>query len=364
MTESRYAHLVARLFARIDRDTATEIPGNRTEGILVVQRAIGRKRMLRRSSTFALVASVAALFVMAGAWLPRFARSHEPREVVRKDRSITVTASSGDGTIVPSSGAPVPLSTASTFVAAGSRVLVGSASGAHLALSTGTQIAVDPDSDVTLREGGSSAFFDLTKGSLVANVAKLAADERFVVHTVDTEVEVRGTSFRVSVVPFDPTCGDGTTTRVAVYEGIVVVRRGGTTEQVAKGEEWPKGCTHVDPASPDSPLAPPTAKPPESGRPRKSSPPEPSLLARENNDFAEAMLARRSADKSHAIATLDRFLAKHPTSHLAEDACAERMELLSTMDHARAAAAARQYLAKYPTGFARRTAEDILASAP
>ena len=98
-----------------------------------------------------------------------------------------------------------------------------------------------PGSDVTVRSGGRAAIFDLAGGSLKADVAKLAPDERFVVETADTEVEVRGTSFRVSVVPLDATCGDGTTTRVAVYEGMVAVRRNGREEIVSKGEEWPDG---------------------------------------------------------------------------------------------------------------------------
>jgi len=63
---------------------------------------------------------------------------------------------------------------------------------------------------------------------------------------------------------------------------------------------------------------------------------------------------------ARAVAAFERFLGKYPSSHLAENAAAERMKLLAATDPAKAAGAARQYLAKYPSGFARDDAKAIL----
>ena len=76
--------------------------------------------------------------------------------------------------------------------------------------------------------------FSLEAGSLFAKVAKLTADERFVVATPDAEVEVRGTAFRVTIVPADRACEDGSPTRLEVTEGVVVVRHAGVEHRRAE----------------------------------------------------------------------------------------------------------------------------------
>jgi hypothetical protein len=161
----------------------------------------------------------------------------------------------------------------------------------------------------------------------------------------------------VSVVPPDPSCGDGTTTRVVVYEGVVGVRQAGHKEDlVSAGQEWPK-CT-----------PPVAANPPAPGATANSAPRAPSVrastLADLNDMFAVAEQAKRSGATLDAIADFDRLLAKYPQSPLSESATAERMRLLRNVDMSRAASAARQYLARYPHGFARTDAEAILADSP
>jgi len=86
-------------------------------------------------------------------------------------------------------------------------------------------------------------------------------------------------------------------------------------------------------------------------------------LTEQNNLFAEAMAARKRGDSPTAIATFERFMAKYPSSVLAESAAVERMRLLDSTDKGRAASAANDYLARYPKGFARAEAEAI-AGAP
>jgi TolA-binding protein len=100
----------------------------------------------------------------------------------------------------------------------------------------------------------------------------------------------------------------------------------------------------------------------ETARPRPAPRPDASNLAAQNDQFAEAMSVKRRGDPVAAIAAFDRFLAMHPTSHLAENAAAERMKLLVPIDRAAARAAARQYVQKYPSGFACDDARAILAS--
>lgn len=263
-----------------------------------------------------------------------------------------------------SSGSSAPLE-AETALAPGSRLLVGQVAGAHLSLSTGTRIAIEPGSDVALVGHGRAAVFSLGGGSLRADVAKLAPDEQFVVRTADSEVEVHGTSFRVSVVPPDASCGEGATTRVSVYEGTVTVRRNGRVESVERGEEWPRGCAHAQGSAP-SPAPVSAEARAETSRiaPRPAPRVDVSNLAEQNDQFADAMSAKRRGDATAALAAFDRFLAMHPTSHLAENAAAERMKVLATFDRASARAAAKQYLARYPAGFARDDARAILETPP
>src|SRR5207253_11322434 len=99
---------------------------------------------------------------------------------------------------------------------------------------------------------------------------------------------------RVSVVASDPSCGDGTTTRVRVYEGVVVVRRNGEEDQIRKGEDWPRGCAaaraprDVESAAAIEPRAEANRAPPRG----LASHVDVSNLAEQNNQFAEAMLAK------------------------------------------------------------------------
>jgi hypothetical protein len=329
------------------------------EEIALIQRTMGQKRARRRAR---VLAGIGGAFVLAlvGSFAPRLFLRHRNADDAP---ALRVLASSlGGGTITTPAGAPVALG-ADVPLASGSRLKVGPTAGASLALSTGTRISIEPGSDVAFLDRGRAAVFGLRSGSMRADVAKLAENDRFIVETDDSEVEVRGTSFRVSVVPSDPACGDGTTTRVSVYEGIVAVRGRGQEHSVGKGETWPAGCAI---AARGRATEPPSPGPQEAAHPNvRSSAPrtDVSNLAEQNDQFAEAMLARRNG-AAGAIAAFDRFLARYPTSHLAENATAERMKLLSNVDRAKATQAARQYLAKYPAGFARDEAKAILQRTP
>jgi hypothetical protein len=311
-------------------------------------------------------ACAAALLVIGGLTLPRLIQRAPPRSgtaQLPEPGPEVVASASSEGTMIVSGESSVPLDTKRTL-RPGSRLVVGPVAGANVVLSTGSRLAIEPGSEVTVAGQGRAAIFDLGAGSLRADVAKLAPSERFLVRTADSEVEVRGTSFRVSVVLPDPECGERTTTHVKVYEGIVVVRRNGHEESVEKGEEWPRGCAQALAPRP----APVAAAPSNDVRvetsraaPRSSTRTEVSNLGAQNDQFADAMIIKRRGDTAAAIAAFDRFLALHPTSYLAENAAVERMKLLARVDHAAARAAARQYLQKYPSGFACDDARALVA---
>jgi hypothetical protein len=297
------------------------------------------------------------------------------------DAPFTVVGRSTGGVTVSSSASTDPLAEGKPL-AAGSRVISRAGGRALLAFSTGTQLTVEEGSDMTIVDQGATQVFALGGGALKADVAKLRDGQRFLVRTADAEVEVRGTSFRVSVAPSDPSCGAGTVTRVAVYEGAVVVRQHSPRaheDRVAAGEAWPANCAATPVAAPiaapagpsgrrSGPRAPiaraPSASDRASGPEAAAAPSSPSSLAEQNDRFAEAIAAKRSGSTSVAIARFERFLATYPSSALAESAAVERMKLLAATDPSRGAAAARQYLARYPAGFARAEAEAIVAERP
>jgi len=275
---------------------------------------------------------------------------------------------------------------------AGDRFVALRDGGAALALSSGTRLTLEGGGDLVWLEQGASHVFGVAAGAVRADVAKLSPGERFVLRTDDAEVEVRGTSFRVTRAPSRASCGGGTTTRVEVFEGVVSVRAGSSETRVAAGGTWPAGCDDTSrPGSeaslhaPDTPMdapprptAPTTAtspahtaatRAPESP-PRVASAPDPSAgatarasdLAAQNDLFDEALAEERRGDTGLALATFERFERRYPASPLAENALAARMKMLRQVDRSRARDAARAYLQKYPAGFARADAQALLES--
>ena len=394
MNSPRYARLIAEVFRRGELRTTDISPrSNRDEEIAIIEQAMDRRRRVRWQMVVGC--SAVAALVVGSVGAGRFGREKTlPQSVYATSMeskgpsatgAIAIAIASGSGAIVAAPGSSTPAAVGRALHA-GSRLIVDPSAGATLSLSTGTHLEVEPGSQLSVIEDSRAQVFALNAGSLRADVAKLAQDERFIVRTTDAEVEVRGTSFVVDVVPSDPACGAGTTTRVTVFEGVVVVRAGGQEETVERGAHWPRGCrkssiviasaggaskhvAKVDPARP-TPSMPPHASAPESQPPTAApsthhAPPAQrtasSSLAEENNLFAEGMVARRRGNVPLALERMERFLERYPASSLAENAAVERMRLLRAIDPAKATAAARQYLLRYPNGFARADAEAILA---
>ena len=165
--------------------------------------------------------------------------------------------------------------------------------------------------------------------------------ERFVISTPDAEVEVRGTRFRVAVVPSGYNCSENTVTRVAVTEGIVVVRSSGRESRVQAGGLWPSGCPEQAevaatlPPAVSHPHSPhPAPRRAVADRAPDPEPASPSPLATENDLFDAARKAESAGDKSGAVRLLDVLLARFPLSPLKESAALERERLGGSNDSA------------------------------
>jgi hypothetical protein len=248
-------------------------------------------------------------------------------------------------------------------VDAGDRIVVQRGGHVAFVLPSGTRVAIDEGTDLSIVAAGAMQLFRLGAGSMQAEVQKLGPAERFVVRTRDGEIEVRGTSFRLSDTLPDIACGGGTTTRLSVYEGVVAVRIGAAEVNVSAGEAWPMGCEpRTSGEAPSGSAAPPPAGPVSrtvAQAPRGADAARPQL-AEQNDMYERAIAARGRGDADGAIAAFDGLIAKYPSCPLAENAFAERMKVLAAVNHRRATEAARDYLARYPSGFARDDAETIL----
>ena len=207
----------------------------------------------------------------------------------------------------------------------------------------GTTLEVDPRSELQLVRADVQRWFRLARGAVSAHVTKLKAGERFVVATPDAEVEVRGTRFKVTVVPSDEACGQGALTRVAVYEGVVVVRSLGHQVRVEAGHRWPLGCPErtlspVAPAPERATISVKHAPARVSSTLLKSAPVESvlaSTLATENDLFGAALKAGRAGDRREAVELLNVLLARFPNSPLKQSAESARAKLSEAIQPAR-----------------------------
>ncbi len=259
---------------------------------------------------------------------------------------------------------------------------------AILGFANGTRITLSSSANLRVDNLGSMRRFSLFHGSLHAHVTKLLRGERFVVSTPDSEVEVRGTVFTVTVESSPERCrGSTSQSSVHVSEGAVWVRSEDRQVVLYPGESWSTPCLELgkaeesaaETAAPalvpgpesasvrsethkptavrvagrvsrilepnESPLAPPAAAvaPPAPG-PGESLPapgaapalsakpaqPAPiSRLAEENDLFTSALDAERQGQHDLALRRLDDLIARYPGGPLNESARAERQRILS-----------------------------------
>jgi hypothetical protein len=362
MSQPRYARLASKVL--VEQGEARDVPPSpeaRAAAITAVTAALTARRRARRAARWAAGAATAAAAVGAAIGVARWAPRHATRAAIAPlgaPSGVQIVAQSvGDGASVVVSGAEAPLAAGRT-IPEGSRLVTPADGRATLAFSTGTSVTLGEGTELTVGGEGQKQRLELGAGWVDLHVAKLAPNARFIVDTSDSEVEVRGTRFRVSVAHPDPACGGGTATRVAVTEGVVVVRHDGAEVRVAAGEEWPQGCAKAAAGSPGaSGAAPATGV--AAGHTYTPSP-----LPEQNRLYTKAIAAKNRGDARGAVALFDQYLAKYPDGQNAEDAAVERMHLLRTTAPARAVTAAHQYLGAHPNGWAREEAEAIVAGGP
>ncbi len=352
MSAPRYASLTAKLLANAPAEGPPPTHEERAEAVAAMAAAIRararRRRLVGAGLSFGAIAATLLVFL----WLQRESSAPEPARI---PTPVEVTATlTGRGTYLVDEGAPTEVSEPRALLR-GSKVHVRPSGSATLALSTGSTLRLEPETELTVVEKREVERFALSRGALRAEVAKLRADQRFLIETIDAEVEVRGTSFRVEVMP-ENRCA--TRTHVEVFEGVVSVRQDGELHPVRAGERWPREADCRPPEKPrlKRPLSRHRPVPPPP--PARETPS--SHLGEENDLYAAAVAAARAGDDRRAIELYERLLERDPDGPLAETAASRRMKALEGFDLDRAAEAARRYLARYPEGFAREEARRII----
>jgi ferric-dicitrate binding protein FerR (iron transport regulator) len=182
----------------------------------------------------------------------------------------------------------------------------------------------------------------LLEGTVALSVPHREARERFVVRVPDGEIEVRGTTFRVSVT-------DGRTTEVRVTEGVVAVRVGGRDEVILRtGDAWPS----VEPLAAAPAIATKTKTTTTSALPSDASP------------YADAIALYRGHRYDEAARAFHAFAASHSGAGEAEDAAFLEAVCLARAGRADAAGVvAERFLERYPSSFHARDAAMLVSRA-
>jgi hypothetical protein len=388
----RYADIVRRLVERTRWEAPAGLPTNRRRLVAAVEQALrarARRRLrLRRTAT---IACGAAAVLVIGVGAHRLSHRADEQQAARAAhatpavRALIVLGTGDDGQVEPmptgSTGTPVRPGMA---LDAGIRLVAPPSGELRLGTAEGTRLSLEPRGELTLVEASATQRFALRRGALRAHVARLSAGQRFLINTADAEIEVHGTAFRVAIVAPDLACGQGTTTRVSVSEGVVSVRSSDHEARVYPGGRWPEGCdaastpamrSAANRVARDAPsrslraLAPrATAIEPTLAQPTTTTTTTaltPSALAAQNDLFAAGVRARRQRQPLEAARLFGALASRYPDGPLVEGATVERMRALSLVDADAASRAARDYLARFPAGFARADAQELASrSAP
>jgi TolA-binding protein len=192
----------------------------------------------------------------------------------------------------------------------------------------------------------------LDEGTVSIHVRRQHVGERFLVVLPDGELEVRGTTFEVTVRA-------GVTTQVHVDEGIVEMRpRGSAVTRLEAGSSWaPPPAPSI--ATTAARAARPAATPPSA--PLASAAPG---VAGSDDEYATAVGLLRTGRSDEAAAALRAFVVAHPGAPQAEDASYLEAVALARAGRLDAAGlAAEHHLAGYPGSFHRKEAATLVARA-
>lgn len=347
MTDYFYARAAARLLAHGQPADKLQ-PGpseNRAATVAAMEREILNSARPRAASSARFwLAAAAGLALVAGlgvGW--RFARPSVPPTA---DPRVLVHVEGQRNNYRLLRGATIGNVVEASEMLPGDRVQTGAGDGVALLLSTGTRVAVAGQSEVQFRDSGhASQRFWLESGGLKASVAKLGPQERFLVQTLDSEIEVHGTVFSVKLEPAtEGSAINGARTRVCLEEGVVLWRQAGRETKMIASTGHSVGCEettaesgvvspvdrtddpNIEGSKPGERAGFGIARPKVHAREVAASTARqslPSHLAEQNDLFAAAMGAERQGNLGLAVAQLELLLARYPDGSLAESARAE-----------------------------------------
>lgn len=339
--EGRYALAAARLLGQAWPDQ----PGvggesRRDQVVAAMELDIAKGRRRRRAVAFVALTMAAAAALIVGLKLTG----------ARGEPSLVVKQTHGPRNLLVRAAASQPL-TPSVVLLEGDDVRCDGDGSATLGLANGTQLILSGSSRVRVDTLGHTRRFSLVHGWLDADVSKLAPDERFIVGTPDSQVEVRGTRFSVGVTESSAGCRvSRTRSTVKVREGSVWVRSRSETVLLGPGESWTAPCADLPtetraavPATAPAGARPvarltPAASPSGPAPDRKLKVPSDendrgaaatSRLAEQNDLLSAAMTAERAGQHEVALRTLDDLLKRYPKSPLLETARIERQRIMS-----------------------------------
>ncbi len=192
----------------------------------------------------------------------------------------------------------------------------------------------------------------LDEGTVTVHVRHQTVGERFLVMLPDGEIEVRGTTFDVTV-------DAGATREVHVDEGIVELRlRGRPVARLGAGETWDAPAQVVAEPAVSARPAPAAARPAGSSAPA-IAPADDGATA-----YARAIQLLREGRPGEAAAAFHALAAAHPGGPQAEDASfLEAVALARAGRLGEAADAAEHHLATFPSSFHRKEAALLVARA-
>jgi ferric-dicitrate binding protein FerR (iron transport regulator) len=334
-TDEKYALAAARLLREQMSSAPVREPGDRDRVVAAMELELAqhaRRRRLLRVGGWTLAAAAGVLLVL----------KLTPSGV----QPLLVEQITGQGNVLLRQGQTQGL-TEATSLLEGDEIRSGATGGATLGLGRGTTLVLANASQVRVSEAGHTRRFLLLHGRVDASVAKLRPNQRLLVATPDSEVEVRGTRFSVKVTDAPAGCGGaGQRSTVDVQEGTVWVRSQGEEKILTAGQSFVRACAASSvPPLPEAvaPAAPPPAEsqPVTSTAPRRRIPnavavknpaealaPE-SQLAEQNDLLSSAMAAARAGQHDVALRRLDTLLARFPEGPLSETARIERQRIKS-----------------------------------
>jgi hypothetical protein len=209
---------------------------------------------------------------------------------------------------------------------------------------------------------GKMEHVELVAGTLRVHVRPQGPGERFLVGLPDGEVEVRGTTFEVTV-------RDGATDHVRVDEGTVALRlRGSPDRSLGPGTVWSISETSA-PGSKEAVTVASASAAPTAARAAPAPIPRRRSANMQTRDegaplYMEAMRSFREGRYDGAAAAFHAFALTYPQANEAEDASFLEALSLARAGRADAAAlAAARHLESFPRSFRRKEASILVARA-